>query len=105
MATFVFFTLFPVSLLWANNFGWLTIAVIVRGLKEFGEPARNAFIVAQAGPDLRAGTYGAYGASYLTRNTASLLLEVLVEGFPTGSSLTPRCPCSVFTSPRRRAVK
>jgi MFS family permease len=65
MATFVFFTLFPVTLLWANNFGWLAVAFVVRGLKEFGEPARKALIIAQACPDLRARTYGAY---YLIRD-------------------------------------
>jgi len=64
-ATFVFFTLFPVSLLWAHSFGWLVVAFIVRGLKEFGEPARKALIIAQAPPALRARTYGAY---YLIRD-------------------------------------
>ncbi len=54
LATFVFFTLFPLSLLWAHSFGWLVVAFIVRGLKEFGEPARKALIIAQAEPALRA---------------------------------------------------
>jgi MFS family permease len=65
LATFVFFTLFPLSLLWANNFVWLAVAFAVRGLKEFGEPSRKALIIAQAPPDLRARTYGAY---YLIRD-------------------------------------
>lgn len=65
LATFGFFTLFPVSLLWADTFGWLAVAFAVRGLKEFGEPARKALIIAQARPDLRARTYGAY---YLIRD-------------------------------------
>jgi MFS family permease len=65
LATFVFFTLFPLTLLWANSFGWLAVAFAVRGLKEFGEPARKALIIAQAPPDLRARTYGAY---YLIRD-------------------------------------
>ena len=65
MVTFVFFALFPVSLLWANNFGWLAVAFVVRGLKEFGEPARKALIIAQARLDIRARTYGAY---YLIRD-------------------------------------
>jgi len=65
LATFVFFTLFPLSLLWAENFTWLALAFAVRGLKEFGEPARKALIIAQAPPDLRARTYGAY---YLIRD-------------------------------------
>jgi MFS family permease len=64
-ATFIFFTLFPVSLLFAHTFGWLVVAFVVRGLKEFGEPARKALIIAQAQPELRARTYGAY---YLIRD-------------------------------------
>jgi MFS family permease len=65
LATFVFFTLFPVSLTWATNFGWLALAFVVRGLKEFGEPARKALIIGEARPELRARTYGAY---YLIRD-------------------------------------
>jgi MFS family permease len=65
LVTFVFFTLFPVTLLWANNFGWLALAFVVRGLKEFGEPARKALIIGEAVPALRARTYGAY---YLIRD-------------------------------------
>jgi MFS family permease len=65
LATFGFFTLFPLSLLWADGFGWLAVAFAVRGLKEFGEPARKALIIAQADPELRARTYGAY---YLIRD-------------------------------------
>ena len=41
-ATFIFFTLFPVSLLWAKSFGSLAVAFAIRGLKEFGEAARKA---------------------------------------------------------------
>ena len=65
LATFIFFTLFPVSLLWAHNFAWLALAFVVRGLKEFGEPARKALIIGEAAPELRARTYGAY---YLIRD-------------------------------------
>ncbi|MGA9451473.1 MAG: MFS transporter, partial [Verrucomicrobiia bacterium] len=65
LATFVFFTLFPVSLLWAHNFAWLALAFVVRGMKEFGEPARKALIIGEAKPELRARTYGAY---YLIRD-------------------------------------
>jgi len=65
LATFGFFTLFPVSLLWAHNFGWLAVAFAVRGLKEFGEPARKALIIGEAKPELRSRTYGAY---YLIRD-------------------------------------
>lgn len=65
LVTFVFFTLFPLTLLFAHDFAWLAIAFAVRGLKEFGEPARKALIIAQARPELRARTYGAY---YLIRD-------------------------------------
>lgn len=65
LITFAFFTLFPISLLWANNFAWLAFAFVIRGLKEFGEPARKALIIGEAAPELRARTYGAY---YLIRD-------------------------------------
>ena len=65
LVTFFFFTLFPVTLVWANSFGWLALAFVVRGLKEFGEPARKALIIGEAVPALRARTYGAY---YLIRD-------------------------------------
>jgi MFS family permease len=65
LITFVFFTLFPVTLLWAHDFRWLALAFVVRGLKEFGEPARKALIIGEAAPELRARTYGAY---YLIRD-------------------------------------
>jgi MFS family permease len=67
LVTFVFFTLFPVTLLFAHNFAWLALAFVVRGLKEFGEPARKALIIGEAAPELRARTYGAY---YLIRDCA-----------------------------------
>ena len=65
LITFGFFTLFPLSLLWAHDFSWLALAFVVRGLKEFGEPARKALIIGEAVPELRARTYGAY---YLIRD-------------------------------------
>ena len=65
LVTFVFFMLFPVTLLWAHNVAWLALAFVVRGLKEFGEPARKALIIGEAAPELRARTYGAY---YLIRD-------------------------------------
>ncbi len=65
LVTFGFFTLFPITLLWAHTFGWLALAFVVRGLKEFGEPARKALIIGEAAPELRARAYGAY---YLIRD-------------------------------------
>jgi MFS family permease len=66
LATFLFFTAFPVTLLRADNFARLALAFVVRGLKEFGEPARKALIIGEATPELRARTYGAY---YLIRDS------------------------------------
>jgi MFS family permease len=65
LITFIFFALFPLTLLWADTFAWLALAFFIRGLKEFGEPARKGLIIAQAAPLLRARTYGAY---YLIRD-------------------------------------
>lgn len=87
LATFVFFTLFPVSLLWADTFGWLAAAFVVRGLKEFGEPARKAFIIAQAPPELRGRTYGAY---YLIRDS------VVTSGSFLGAALWSVSPQANF---------
>jgi MFS family permease len=74
LATFVFFTLFPLALLWADTFASLALAFVIRGLKEFGEPARKALIIAQATPHLRARTYGAY---YLIRDCIVTVGSVL----------------------------
>jgi MFS family permease len=65
LVTFGFFTLFPLALLWAHDFAWLALAFVIRGLKEFGEPARKALIIGEATSELRARTYGAY---YLIRD-------------------------------------
>ena len=65
LITFGFFTLFPLSMLYAESFGWLAVAFVIRGFKEFGEPARKALIIGEAAPELRARTYGAY---YLIRD-------------------------------------
>jgi len=60
IATFVFCTLFPMSLLVASSFALLVIAFAVRGLKEFGEPARKSLIISYAPIDRRGQTIGAY---------------------------------------------
>jgi MFS family permease len=65
LITFVFFTLFPLALLPARGFAGLALAFVIRGLKEFGEPARKALIIGEAVPELRARVYGAY---YLIRD-------------------------------------
>ena len=50
VTTFVFFTLFPLTLLFCNRSMLLVPAFVLRGLKEFGEPTRKALIM-----DLAAG--------------------------------------------------
>ena len=66
VATFIFFTLFPLSLMIAHDFAWLIVAFAIKGLKEFGEPARKSLIISYAPADLRGQTIGAY---YLVRDT------------------------------------
>lgn len=80
VATFVFFTLFPISLLYTSGYSWLILAFVVRGLKEFGEPARKALIIGLSPDPNRAQTIGAY---YLIRDsvvTPGSLLGALLWG-------------------------
>jgi MFS family permease len=63
--TFVFFTLFPLTLLFCESFNWLVFAFILRGFKEFGEPTRKALIMDLAPEDCKAGMFGLY---YLVRD-------------------------------------
>jgi hypothetical protein len=63
--TFVFFTLFPLMLLFSHSFEWLVMAFILRGLKEFGEPTRKALIMDLAPDNCKAGMFGLY---YLIRD-------------------------------------
>jgi MFS family permease len=65
VTTFVFFTVFPLLLLFSRSFEWLAFAFIVRGLKEFGEPTRKAMIMDLAPENLKASSFGAY---YLIRD-------------------------------------
>ncbi|MGD8561819.1 MAG: MFS transporter [Desulfarculaceae bacterium] len=64
--TFVFFTLFPLSLVFCRSFWPLVGAFVLRGLKEFGEPTRKALIMDLAPEDRKAATFGFY---YLLRDT------------------------------------
>ena len=66
IATFFFFTLFPLSLVFAHSFALLVVAFAIRGLKEFGDSPRKALIVGYARPEMRGRTVGAY---YLIRDT------------------------------------
>lgn len=64
--TFGFFSAFPLVLMFAGSLPALAFAFVIRGLKEFGEPARKALILdlsPEAGKGL---TYGAY---YLVRDS------------------------------------
>jgi MFS family permease len=63
--TFIFFTFFPLALLFCQSFKWLVLAFVLRGLKEFGEPTRKALIMDLAPEDCKAGMFGLY---YLLRD-------------------------------------
>jgi MFS family permease len=63
--TFVFFTLFPLVLMYCRSFEMLVLAFMLRGLKEFGEPTRKALIMDLAPDDCKAGMFGLY---YLIRD-------------------------------------
>ncbi len=63
--TFVFFTLFPLVLLYSRSLEWLIVAFILRGLKEFGEPTRKALIMDLSPDSCKAGMFGLY---YLIRD-------------------------------------
>jgi MFS family permease len=65
VVTFIMFTLFPISLLMSRSFSALVIAFIIRGLKEFGDPARKALIVGYSDAERRGQMIGAY---YLVRD-------------------------------------
>jgi MFS family permease len=65
VATFGFFTLFPLVLLFTRSFWPMVLAFILRGLKEFGEPTRKALIMDLAPEGKKAGTFGTY---YLARD-------------------------------------
>lgn len=70
LATFVNFTLFPATLLFATSFPLLVVAFVVRGLKEFGEPTRKALILQLAPEDRKAAAFGTY---YLFRDSTIAL--------------------------------
>jgi MFS family permease len=65
LITFIFFTLFPLVLLYSQSFEWLVLAFVLRGLKEFGEPTRKALIMDLSPDHCKAGMFGFY---YLIRD-------------------------------------
>jgi MFS family permease len=75
--TFAFFAAFPLVLLFADSLWTLVFAFIIRGLKEFGEPARKALILDLAPEANKALTYGAY---YFVRDTV-VAAGALAGGF------------------------
>src|SRR5437667_6534089 len=66
IATFIMFTLFPISLLMSRSFSALLIAFMIRGLKEFDETSRKALILGYCGSERRGQMIGAY---YLVRDS------------------------------------
>ncbi|HIP83719.1 MAG TPA: MFS transporter [Desulfocapsa sulfexigens] len=60
LITFIFFTLFPLTLLFCQSFALLVPAFILRGLKEFGEPTRKTLIMDLAPEDRKAAVFGLY---------------------------------------------
>jgi MFS family permease len=74
VATFLIFTAFPITLALSSGFGSLVVAFAVRGLKEFGEPARKALILSYAAPTAPGRAVGAY---YLIRDTVVSLAALL----------------------------
>jgi MFS family permease len=65
LATFAFFTLFPLALWFSGSFVMLTVAFAIRGLKEFGDTSRKALIIGSCAAERRGQMIGAY---YLVRD-------------------------------------
>jgi MFS family permease len=65
IATFVMFTLFPISLILSRSFSILLVAFAIRGLKEFGDTSRKALIIGYCDPAHCGQMVGAY---YLVRD-------------------------------------
>jgi MFS family permease len=62
VATFLFFTLFPLAVAASRNFGQLAVAYAIGGLREIGEPARKALIVDLSALSARGRSVGLYYA-------------------------------------------
>ncbi len=65
LITFLFFTCFPMALLYSQSLWPLVAAFVLRGLKEFGEPTRKALIMDLAPEGRKAAMFGLY---YLIRD-------------------------------------
>lgn len=86
IATFLFFALYPVTIIASSNFFHLIGAFIIGGLREIGEPSRKAMIVDFAHPEFRGRTVGFY---YLIRSL-SITPAALIGGLLW--RITPRIP-------------
>lgn len=73
VATFVFFSLFPLALGFCDSFPLLVAAFVLKGLKEFGEPTRKALILDLSPPEIRASMFGLY---YLIRDSVVSLFAL-----------------------------
>ena len=62
LLTYVFFSLFPLAVVFSRSFAALLAASVVGGLREIGEPARKALIVDLSDPNARGRTVGLYYA-------------------------------------------
>jgi len=94
VATFIFFTIFPLVLLISQSFWAMVVAFIIRGLKEFGEPTRKALIMDLAPDGRKAATFGIYylirdvivsiaafgGALFWDSSTAKLIIDTIGMG-------------------------
>ena len=74
IATFIMFTLFPISLLVSRSFAALIIAFAIRGFKEFGDTSRKALIIGYCDPDRCGQMVGAY---YLVRDLIVSVAAIL----------------------------
>ncbi|MFZ1218327.1 MAG: MFS transporter [Chthoniobacterales bacterium] len=74
LATFGFFTLFPLALWISGSFAMLVVAFAIRGLKEFGDTSRKALIIGYCAPERRGQMIGAY---YLVRDLLVSIAAVL----------------------------
>lgn len=74
MITFVFFTLFPLILIFSGSWPMFILAFVIRGFKEFGEPTRKALIVDLSVPGAKARTFGLY---YLVRDSVVTFAPLL----------------------------
>jgi hypothetical protein len=79
--TFIFFALFPLTLVLVPD-GWLALAFVVNGLREIGEPARKALITSLLPAAVRARGVGLYwGIRSFALCTASLAGAGVWYGF------------------------